>query len=169
MNTTPQITRLGPHDGAAYRQLRLLALNECPESFASSFEEEAELPVSFFAERLAQGAVYGAWSKSGIIGLAGLAQRDKLKLAHKMIVWGMFVRREARGQGVGKHLLDRLLDHAQTCCEEVLLGVVAGNDAAIRLYIGAGFEEYGREPRAIKIGSNYHDEIEMRLLLDRRL
>ncbi len=168
MDDFSHITRLGPHDAAAYRQLRVAALEECPESFASSFEEESVLPDSFFAERLASGAAFGAWSNESLIGFAGLAQRDKLKLCHKAYLWGMFVRSEARGRGLGRHLLDRVIDHARSCCEEVLLGVTAGNDAAFRLYAGAGFEEYGREPRAIKVGADYYHEIQMRLFLGGR-
>ena len=46
-----------------------------------------------------------------------------------------------------------------------ILTVVASNISAVRLYKGLGFEEYGLERRAMKIGSNYHDELLMALSL----
>ena len=47
--------------------------------------------------------------------------------------------------------------------EEVRLTIVATNTAAIRLYERAGFEQYGLERRALKIGDDYHDEVLMAL------
>jgi RimJ/RimL family protein N-acetyltransferase len=46
------------------------------------------------------------------------------------------------------------------------LTVVASNVAARRLYSAAGFEEYGLERRALKVGSEYYDEVLMALLLN---
>jgi RimJ/RimL family protein N-acetyltransferase len=42
--------------------------------------------------------------------------------------------------------------------EQVLLGVGAHNVAAIQTYQKFGFELYGTEPRALKVGSAYVDE-----------
>jgi ribosomal protein S18 acetylase RimI-like enzyme len=42
--------------------------------------------------------------------------------------------------------------------EQVLLSVAATQEAAIRLYRSLGFEPFGREPRALKIGNRYVDE-----------
>lgn len=77
----------------------------------------------------------------------------------------MFVTHEQRGRGVGKRMLEQALAYARTCCEEVLLTVVGGNDAAHNLYASAGFEVYGHEPCAIKLGTDYHSEVLMRLPL----
>jgi RimJ/RimL family protein N-acetyltransferase len=45
------------------------------------------------------------------------------------------------------------------------LTVVASNAAACRLYRAAGFEQYGLERRALKIGDTYYDEALMALSL----
>lgn len=47
--------------------------------------------------------------------------------------------------------------------EEVRLTVVATNTAAVRQYTRAGFNQYGLERRALKIGDDYHDEVLMAL------
>ena len=102
MNQAIFLRRLGRNDAGPYRELRLLALQLHPEAFGSSFEEESSLSENAFAERLDDGLVFGAWSAEQLVGCAGLAQREKTKLRHKAILWGMFVRHEMRGNGVGK-------------------------------------------------------------------
>jgi RimJ/RimL family protein N-acetyltransferase len=39
--------------------------------------------------------------------------------------------------------------------------VVTGNEAALRLYAGLGFVQYGLEKKALKQGGRYYDEILM--------
>jgi RimJ/RimL family protein N-acetyltransferase len=46
--------------------------------------------------------------------------------------------------------------------------VVTSNVAACRLYRAAGFKEYGLERRALKVGSEYYDEMLMALQLSPR-
>ena len=150
-------------EAAKYRDLRLLALRDSPQAFGSSFEEEAAFDEGVFTERLLSGTVFGAWLGEELVGCSGLALRDKAKLRHKGILWGMFVRPDVRGRGAAKQLLNAVIAHARVYCEEVLLTVVAGNQAAHRLYTEAGFIEHGREPAAIKLGSDYYDELLMRL------
>lgn len=159
------VVRLQPSDAHSYRNLRLSALCIHPESFGASVAEESALSEEAFAERLREGTILGAWSDNELVGCVGLAQREKAKLRHKAILWGMFVSPEVRGRGIGKRLLDEAIKQARNSCEEVLLTVVAGNTTASGLYVAAGFVEYGREPGAIKIGASYYDEIMMRLSL----
>jgi RimJ/RimL family protein N-acetyltransferase len=52
--------------------------------------------------------------------------------------------------------------------EEVCLTVVTSNAAARRLYSAAAFKEYGLERRALKVGSQYYDEVLMSLPLTPR-
>jgi ribosomal protein S18 acetylase RimI-like enzyme len=42
--------------------------------------------------------------------------------------------------------------------EQVLLSVAATQEPAIRLYRSLGFQSFGREPRALRIGDRYIDE-----------
>jgi RimJ/RimL family protein N-acetyltransferase len=79
----------------------------------------------------------------------------------------MYVRREARGTGLAATLVREVIEHAATLVEDLCLTVVASNAAALRLYGAAGFREYGLERRALKIGSEYYDEVLMALPLVR--
>ncbi len=79
----------------------------------------------------------------------------------------MFVRPEAQGTGLGTALVAQVIEHAAQVVEEVRLTVVASNTAAVRLYARAGFEQYGLERRALKVGDRYYDELLMALALTR--
>jgi ribosomal protein S18 acetylase RimI-like enzyme len=84
------------------------------------------------------------------------------------MLWGMYVRPDARGTGLAASLVQRVIEQARPFLEDILLTVVASNAAACRLYRAAGFEQYGLERRALKIGDAYYDEALMALSLRRQ-
>jgi RimJ/RimL family protein N-acetyltransferase len=158
-----RIRRLVGTDADAYRDLRLLGLRDHPEAFGASFESEAAQPLAWFAERVERTVIFGAEAPAdpALLGMVGFLVPEAAKLSHKGVLWGMFVRPEARGAGVGAALVARLLAHAAEHVEAVRLTVVATNEAALRLYARAGFTEYGLERRALKVDGRYYDELLM--------
>jgi ribosomal protein S18 acetylase RimI-like enzyme len=82
------------------------------------------------------------------------------------MLWGMYVRPQARNSGTGRRLVDAVAAHAATCVEQLQLAVVSENEAARRLYAAAGFVEYGRGVKALKQDGRYYDEILMTLFFD---
>lgn len=168
MNPDIEVRLLRSGDAESFRDLRLLALQLAPESFGASPDEEGDLAIEQWSARIASGPVFGAFLGARLVGCVGLAQREKRKLRHKAVLWGMFVRPEVRGNGIGRGLLEAALRHADTCFEEVLLTVVQGNQAACQLYASAGFDQYGCEPDVLKIGESYYSEILMRRVTGRR-
>jgi ribosomal protein S18 acetylase RimI-like enzyme len=161
-----KVCRLEAHDLESYRELRLEGLKAHPEAFASSWEYEADKPISWWAERMEMNTILGGWvDNSPLVGMAGLRVQGAVKQRHKGVLWGMYVRPEARGSGLGAALVQRIVEHARTLVEEICLTVVASNAAACRLYGKFGFKEYGLERRALKVGSDYYDEVLMALPL----
>lgn len=66
----------------------------------------------------------------------------------------------ARGMGLGRRLLQMLVDEARTAGIEVLtLDVRGNNHAAMALYEHFGFKEYGRLPNYIAIGDERWDNV----------
>ena len=170
LNKTPSsLRRLAASDTDDYRELRLEGLLKNPEAFGASWEDEVSQPLDWFAERLKNNIVFGASLPAGpaLVGIVGLLVPEAPKLRHKGKLWGMFVRPEAQGEGLGAALLARVLQHAAQIVKEVQLTVVASNTAAICLYARAGFEQYGLERRALKVGDDYHDELFMTLPVKR--
>jgi ribosomal protein S18 acetylase RimI-like enzyme len=157
------LRRLGPDDWAAYRALRLEALAAHPESFGASWEVESREPAAFFAGRLEANHVIGGWREGALVGVAGLRFNASAKQRHKATLWGMYVRPDARRQGLAAALVEAAVAAARGRVEEVRLAVVATNAAALALYRAAGFREYAVEPRALKVGGTYCDEVLMAL------
>jgi len=153
------VRRLGPDDAARYQALRLRGLEEHPESFTSSAQEEAARPLQWAQDRLRGVAerphdlFLGAFRAGMLLGIVGLQGRYRPKERHNATVVGMYVVPEVSGQGVGRSLMQALLQEAALIpgLEQLDLTVTEGNDAARTLYARCGFVEWGRLPRAVRI------------------
>ena len=78
--------------------------------------------------------------------------------------FGVSIRRDWRGKGVGTAMLEVLLEWAETPphIEKVELSVFSSNADAIRLYRRLGFLEEGRRAKAIRLApGEYVDEVLM--------
>ena len=155
------IRRLNASGAEDYRAIRLAALRGDPDAFGSTYEAEVNRPMAHFAERLAGTTVFAAYAEGRIVGMAGFAAETGPKDRHKGFVWGVYVAPEGRREGAGRGLVSAVMAHARGRVEQLTLTVTAGNEAALALYEGLGFVRYGLEPRALKSGSVYHDEILM--------
>ena len=159
------LRRLDTGDAARYRQLRLESLQASPTAYGSSWEEESAQPLEWFARRLEQGWTLGGWLGERLCGIATVIAHEQVKMRHKGTIVGVYVHPDARGQGMGQALIRGLIAHAGGRLDILLLSAEACNTAARRLYRKLGFEEYGREPRALKIDGRFYDEVLMALQL----
>jgi ribosomal protein S18 acetylase RimI-like enzyme len=151
-------------DADAYRAARAAQVDAEPRAFgespsdvrARSLEETAEL----LSAPLEVSFIFGEFVGGEIVGTAGYFRRMEAKTRHKGRVWGVFVAPEFRRQGLGRTLMGTLIDECRALdgLEQIDLTVAAGQTAARTLYQSLGFEPYGREPRALKIGDEYIDE-----------
>jgi RimJ/RimL family protein N-acetyltransferase len=156
-----QTRRLTPADASLFRDIRLEGLRCSPEAFGSTFEAENAQPLTFFSERLCGSASFGVFHDSELVGIAGLLIREGQKEAHKGLLVGMYVRPSARKAGVGRRLVETILEFAGDRVELIQLSVVSDNEQARRLYERLGFLEYGIEKKALKQDGRYYDEVLM--------
>jgi ribosomal protein S18 acetylase RimI-like enzyme len=159
--TKIRIRRFSPADAPLYREIRLEALRLAPEAFSSTFAAESAQPLTWFAARLGRSAVFGACAGDNLLGIAGFFVRQGQKEAHKGVLVGMYVRPEMRLLGIGRRLVEAIIEHARQHVEILQLTVVVGNEPARCLYAKLGFIEYGIEPNALKAGEQYWDEVLM--------
>lgn len=168
----PTVRLLTADDAAAYRTVRLQALEEHPEAFGSSAEDFSVQPLESVAERLANQSerfsIFGAFEGSELIGLVGFGRDSGLKVRHRGGIYQMYVTPEQRGRGLGWQLLEYAVNYARRLpgLEEINLAVTVGNDPARRLYERFGFVFSHREPRYIKFDDRYYDIDWMTLTLD---
>lgn len=158
------LRRLSASDAATFKKIRLQALFEHPQAFGASWEEESDQPESRIAERLESGHVIAGISEEGtIVGTIGILRSKGQKTQHIASIWGMYVSPVARGDGLGRRLLDAAVAEAGSSAKSVRLRVEAKNEPAIKLYESAGFKRWALEVDALKVGDVFHDEILMRL------
>jgi ribosomal protein S18 acetylase RimI-like enzyme len=159
-----EIRLLTGDDASEYCRLRLEALEGDPEAFSSSPEEHKALSTDEVKRRLGAGGggflVAGAFENGQLIGTAGFYREKGPKVRHKGRIWGVYVTPKQRGAGFGRKIMELALERGQAIegIEQVLLSVAATQTAAAKLYRSLGFEPFGREPRALKIGDRFIDE-----------
>ncbi|MEL6148748.1 MAG: GNAT family N-acetyltransferase [Chloroflexota bacterium] len=157
-------------DAAAYRVIRRRALVEHPESFGSSPARIDGMTDADIVQRLTGDApdnvTFGAFVDGDLMGIAGVVRMPGEKREHTAEIISMYVAAEARGQQIGRRLMDAALAHLRgRGVEQVTLSVASGNVAARRLYRSMGFVTWGVQPAYIRVGDVYHDVEHMGLYL----
>jgi ribosomal protein S18 acetylase RimI-like enzyme len=159
------VRKLTEADATEFWQLRLRALRDNPEAFSSSYEESHTIPLVRVMQRLREESIAGdncilGAFEATLVGMVGFRRHQSIKEQHKSTLWGMYVIPEMRGRGIGKALLSHAIAHATSLAGlvQMHLAVVSTQAAARHLYRSLGFEVYGLEPRALKVGNQYCDE-----------
>lgn len=164
-----EIRELGPADAEALLEIRRLALRAAPHAFLSSPEDDVISSLEAARRSLEQAPLtvtFGAFAPA-IVGMAGVHRARHRKAAHKASLFGMFVRAEARGQGIGRGLLAAAIDHARGLDGLLRLDLTVSETApaARRLYERFGFQVWGSEPQAMCVEGRLLTEHHMTLAL----
>jgi len=161
----PAIRPLGPDDASQYRALWRRGIVDMAECFRISPDDAGacDLPTRGADDSL----TLGAFIDGALVGVVSMEREALRKLRHKALVFRMFVDPQAAGAGLGRALLERLIDDAQRVdgLRQLHLTVLATNTRAIALYRSLGFTEFAREPDAVDIDGRFVDELRMVRLL----
>jgi ribosomal protein S18 acetylase RimI-like enzyme len=161
-------------DARQLRELRLEALRSHPIAFTADLSESEAFDDQHWVERAVAGAgdgreaVYVADASGGrLVGMSGIyTPPNRPKLAHSGTIWGVYVRPEARGSGVGKALVNACVEWARAKGLVIVkLSATTEPPTAQRCYERCGFEPYGVEPLAVQVDGRFYDEV----LMARRL
>jgi RimJ/RimL family protein N-acetyltransferase len=165
-----EIRPLAAPDAAAFRQIRLQAISDSPSAVWPTYEEVARQTIKDIEARIQRTdtqIVFGAFIGTKLIGIAGLRREPLEQVKHKAALWGVFISPERRREGLARTLFSRVLSFARDAgVLQIHLCVNTENVRARSLYRSLGFESFGVEPRAMRVGGRFFDEEHMVLRLD---
>lgn len=163
-----RIIRLNESHSHLYKTLRLQGLMYAKEAFGSSYNEEVDLPLSFFEKRIKDelNITLGAFLDNDLVGILTMRRSNHDKTKHNGHLAAMYVDQTHQNKGIGKKLLLKMIEEAQSIgIINIFLTVTSNNQKAIHLYESAGFQIYGVEKRELYIDENYLDSTLMALYL----
>jgi len=167
--------KLRPGESGVYRALRLESLKRYPDSFGSTYAEEAQVSRLAFENAIDEGTsdrfVVAAFLRKQLVGIAGFARRERHKTRHRSEITQVYVDPDARGRSIGETLMRATLEmgFAQRGIEQVELSLVSTNHAARRLYERLGFEAFGLQANYFKTGDLSWHQLHMQVTQERFL
>ncbi len=159
-----EVRRLTAADAEAFRTLRLEALSAAPEAFSASYADEMLKSEGWFSTILAgeaATAVFGAFANGELVGMAGFGSNAQEKLRHKGTLWSVYVREAWRRRGIGRSVVLEVIRYAHGKVLLLQATTSADNTEARAFYDQFGFVTYGIEPKALRIGDTFFDEVLM--------
>jgi L-amino acid N-acyltransferase len=105
-------------------------------------------------------------SSGGVVGFGSLSAFHPRPAYRTTVEDSVYVRRDRRGQGVGRLLLDELLrlasDHG---FHSVIARIVGGHEPSIALHVACGFELVGTQREVGRKFGRWLDIVEMQRML----
>lgn len=112
-NQETKIVTLTADDWERYRNIRLRALREEPQAYLDTYEQKLLDPPEKWKQRIEEAAagrayLYFAEKSGSLVGMIGAFFKGDQS---KATIAGVFVAQEARGQGIGKLLMQTILNN----------------------------------------------------------
>lgn len=161
-----------PSDAPQYRSFRLNNLRLYPTLFRADAGEESLKPLATSERRLAPTPLnrwQGAFDMGGIlIGAVGFRREPGSKRQHIGQIIGLSVAPDWQGKGIATALMLDVIDYARSLegLRQLQLTVTIPNPAAEQLYDRLGFQVFGLEEDALRIGIDSHPKQHRQLFLE---
>lgn len=147
------IKLLTPDDWRTLRKVRLSALQDSPDKFLSTYEQEEKYAASRWRAEFVRGDWYvgvaGMESPGQPVSMAGIT-READTPAHECFLEYVWVAGNFRRRGIAFNMINEVLDRLKLSgVQTIFLWVLDGNEAALRLYELLGFVScHHRQPLA---------------------
>ena len=156
-----------------FKQLGLESFKNEPTAFLVTYEEESKISDEKWKERIDAsiegkiGVTLVARDGDKLVGRIGLSYQKYEKVKHIAHIWGTYVIPEHRGKGIGKLLLQKIIEQAKSKPEikKIKIEVNPSQVAAYELYKKLGFIEIGTAKMELYVNGTFHDAVQMEMYL----
>ncbi len=155
---------LTPADLNKYIAFRLEMLEAAPWAFLTTPDEVKEqVSAAQLARPQNEIVAIDHESEDRLIAAAGIYRSTREKSAHRASIWGVFTAASHRSRGLGEAVVRRAIEEAATWdgVDTITICVTRPGETARRLYERIGFQAWGVEPDAMRVGGESLDEIHM--------
>lgn len=162
----PTIRPVAPDDYPAIQAIWTPIIRDTTVTFASA-EKSLEDIAGYVADRMAKGRAFFVAEVAGVV--AGFASYDQFRggngyvhaMEHTVILGPA-----ARGQGIGRALMQAIEDHARDAGAHTMVAGVSGENAAgIAFHTAMGYETCGRMPQSGRKFGRWLDLVLMQKIL----
>lgn len=162
------IALLTAADYDQFYTLRLTALETSPGAYATDAQAWRDAPRETIERLLSRSEtedgvlLLGAWADDQLVGMLGMNCDLRPTVAHKGTLWGFYMLADYRRRGIGRALVEEMIIRAAKIGGMRQLRAVVNvglSQEALILFEAAGFEPYGREVEAKKVGEQFYDQI----------
>lgn len=166
------IRELNSNEWQLFKAIRLEALKTNPMAFSNTYEDVLKYSDEKWQQQLQDAAQRTdcvfcfAFDNKQVIGMNGAWWNNKPITKHVAEVFGVFVNPAYRGKGIGKRLMQSIIDEVGKIPQftKVKLGVTATNLPALKLYESCGLKVVGKHEKELKFGDEFYDELLMEML-----
>ncbi len=147
-NSNISIKRTTRDDVELFREVRLKALKDSPDSFGQKYEEEIVKPLHYWQDLVdkvspsSKNVAFLLFDTNKPIGIIFGFDKE----SQKGSFGGMWIDPDYRKQGLASKLVEKILDWAKgRGLKKMKLWNVDGNEAAEKLYRKYGFQPTGKQ------------------------
>jgi ribosomal protein S18 acetylase RimI-like enzyme len=133
-----EVKRLPEDRWKEFRDLRFEALTRDPLAFGSSYEEDRALSEEEWKRRIK--ATLFAVSNDDPVGMVGYVFENKVKANHVANIFGVYVKRDYRGQGIGKKLIESALSTIEQNKKIIKIKLTVNPEQRTAMHL---YEKYG--------------------------
>jgi len=159
------VGNLMPKQWKEYRDIWLEALQQAPEAFSASYEEQKKVSDSEWKERFESvyfergGIVVFARIGNNPIGFVGAYFEENIKFRHVATIWGAYVKPEYRKQGFARDMVNEILRKLKALphLNKVKTYAITNGNLAVNVYKEFGFEIIGIFKQELFTKDIYYD------------
>lgn len=156
--------KLKPSEAKRYRSLRLESLQQYPDSFGSTYEDQKRREKlafeKYIEEQTPENFIVGALLEETLVGICGFYQFKDERYRHRGEIIQMYVQAAVQGRQIGYNLLQTTIAEAFKIeiLEQIELQVFSHLHPANRIYEKIGFQECGMHERFYQKNGVYFDQ-----------